>query len=156
MKVKFEGFDVIKKTWTFGGHAEAIKTIAKYEDFRKELKRHKIGIKVFLKNGSLFHDKSNDSIVVKIGKAFGVQDYPVCTINGNSIVSELEPTDRERLLIEAEKWEGPEYSVEVCRKYFHVCRNNGAHHRGDAGHLGGYATFVGKFDCNGERVDPRA
>jgi uncharacterized protein YigA (DUF484 family) len=35
---------------------------------------------------------------------------------------------------------------EAKRKYLYVCKNNGAFHCGDAEGLGGFATFIGKFD----------
>lgn len=38
----------------------------------------------------------------------------------------------------------PSFSCEWGTKYFYVCRNNGAFHRGDMSGIGGWATFIKK------------
>lgn len=80
---------VIKNAWTFGGHTAAKIAMSKCEDFKSELKRHGITISAFIKKGILLDSKSNDSIVVRMENSSGIPDLIVCTINSDSIISEL-------------------------------------------------------------------
>lgn len=155
-KVKFEGYESVCVVWQHRGHGEAKAALLKSKAFRDELKRHGIGIRLFCECGRLYQYMQVPGIRINMSKYNNVYDYRICKIEFGYLESELPLTDREKLQAESEKWNTEEYSVEVCRKYFYVCRNNGAFHRGDAGHLGGYAAFVGKFNCNGDRVYPRA
>jgi len=39
----------------------------------------------------------------------------------------------------------PSYSVQACKKYLYVCRNNGQFHKGEANGKPGWAKFLGQF-----------
>ena len=143
----------------------AKKALQKNEAFRAELRRHGIGWRLFqdcghIRNASAF----GNPIYIIMGKHKGAHGYQVCDIKDGKIISALGETDKQKLHQAAAEWESemefgntPKYSVKVGRKYFYVCKNNGSFHKGDAGHLPGYATFVGRFgaesDTIGDKID---
>lgn len=153
---KFEGFEVIVDAWKYGSHSQIKEALVKIPTFRNELKRHKIKIELFLRCGSVINQSYKSCMAINMFKYQNSYGYEICKINSDSLISELEPTTHEKLVGILGRWDEAEYSVEIGRKYAYVCRNNGAFHRGDSGHLGGYATFIGKFDINGDLVEPRS
>jgi len=88
--------------------------------------------------------RENDEIFLGLfNREYKVNRHEDGTIE--SVELKKDSTHGKALKMQADKINGAEYSATAGSKWIHVCRNNGQFHKGDASHLPGWATYIGRF-----------